>query len=84
MPKETLAVRIDDEMRGRIDALAEGLGQSRSTLINEALRQYVDHQEWQVEIIRSRRLALAAGSVAGVTHDQAMARLTARYEPLDR
>jgi predicted transcriptional regulator len=79
MPKETLAVRIDDEMRSRIDALAEGLGQSRSTLINEALRQYVDHQEWQVEIIRSRSRALAAGSVAGVPHDQAIKRLTTRY-----
>jgi predicted transcriptional regulator len=79
MPKETLAVRIDDEMRNRIDTLAEGLGQSRSTLINEALRQYVDHQEWQVEIIRSRSRALASGSVAGVPHDQATARLAERY-----
>ncbi len=83
MPTETLAVRIDDEMRGRIDALAEGLGQSRSTLINEALRQYVDHQEWQVEVIRSRSRSLAAGSVAGVPHDEALARLGGRYGPRD-
>ena len=83
MPKETLAVRIDDEMRGRIDALAEGLGQSRSTLINEALRQYVDHQEWQVEIIRSRSQALASGSVVGIPHDEALGRIAGRYRARD-
>lgn len=80
MPKETLAVRIDEEMRHRIDALAEGLGETRSTLINEALRQYVDHQEWQVELIRKRSRSLASGSVVGVSHDEAMARLRRRLD----
>lgn len=79
MSKETLAVRVDDDMRLRLETLADAFGQTRSAVINDALRQYVEYQEWQVDIIRSRRDALAAGTAKTVAHEDVLAEFDQRF-----
>ncbi|MFH1806681.1 MAG: ribbon-helix-helix protein, CopG family [Pseudomonadota bacterium] len=79
MSKDTLAVRVDEEMRHRLDDLAEAFGQTRSSVINEALRQYVEHQEWQVDLIRNRLAALDAGAVETVPHEDVLAEFEKRF-----
>ncbi|MDP2699093.1 hypothetical protein [Thalassospira sp.] len=58
MSKDTLAVRVDEEMRHR---------------------QYVEHQEWQVDLIRNRLAALDAGAGETVPHEDVLAEFEKRF-----
>lgn len=48
----TMTIRIEDDTRDRLDKLAEATQRSRSFLAAEAIRDYVDLNEWQVGEIR--------------------------------
>lgn len=48
----TMTIRLEDETRDRLDKLAEATQRSRSFLAAEAIRGYVDLNEWQVSEIR--------------------------------
>ena len=79
MSEITLAVRVDEDIRQRLDRLADVSGQSLSALVNDVLRHYVEHQERQAEIIRSRREAIASGAVVPIPHEQVLDRLDRRF-----
>src|SRR5690348_12286479 len=49
-----------DRMKDELDALARSTGRNRSTLVQEALRRFIDVQRWQL-----------AGIEAGVRHADA-------------
>jgi len=42
-------VRIDDDLLGRIDCLANTLSRSRSWVINQAIEKFVGFEEWFVQ-----------------------------------
>ena len=48
MPSTTLAVRIDDDDKARLDALARSTGRSSSLLAAEAIAEYLRVNDWQV------------------------------------
>jgi len=48
---KTTTIRMDDEMVSRIDAMAEHLNRSRSWLINQAVDNFLSHEEWLVKEI---------------------------------
>ncbi len=73
MSKDTLAVRVDAELRQRLDNLADAFGQTRSSIINDALRQYADHQEWQVSVIAERAQSIQAGKATLIAHEDVLA-----------
>jgi len=44
----TMTVRLEDETRDRLDRLAEATNRSRSFLAAEAIREYLELNEWQI------------------------------------
>ncbi len=73
------SVRIDEATRERLDALATALDRSRSWLINDALKRYLEHHDWMAEAIE---IAVEEADAGGdlVPHEEVMARLEARLE----
>jgi len=45
-------VRVEDNTRSALDALADALDRDRSYLVNEALDAYLETHRWQVEHIK--------------------------------
>lgn len=55
---EVISIRIGAADKARLEAIAKATGASRSTLVAEAIRGYLDVNEYQTALIRSRvRLA---------------------------
>ncbi len=52
MPQATLSFRTHKTMRVRLDRLAKARRRDRNCLINEAIRQCIELQEWQEARIR--------------------------------
>ena len=52
MAKSTITVRVEDDMRTELDALAVALDRDRSYLVNEALGAYLETHRWQVDHIK--------------------------------
>ncbi len=67
MTSETLTIRMEGEEKRRLEALAEATGRSRSHLAADAIRAYLDVQEWQVEGVRAASRSLAQNG--GVAHE---------------
>ncbi len=53
MAKATLSFRTDEETKSRLDALAGSQRRDRSFLINEAIEQYLELNDWQETQIRA-------------------------------
>ncbi|WP_404423209.1 CopG family ribbon-helix-helix protein [Thalassospira australica] len=79
MSKDTVAIRVDSDLRQRLDKLADAFGQTRSSIINDALRQYADHQEWQVNLIAERARSIAEGRAKLIGHDDVLAGFEQRF-----
>lgn len=63
---ETVPVsgRIDKAVSERLDALSKSTARSRSFLIAEAVKAYVDEQAWQIEAIEAGIEAANRGEFA--------------------
>lgn len=48
MSTGTITVRLDDEVKDRLNRLAASTRRSKSFLASEAIRQFVESNEWQV------------------------------------
>ncbi len=46
-----LTLRLDPKLKNRLDRLAESTSRSRSFVATEAIREYVDLNEWQIQEI---------------------------------
>lgn len=42
-----MSVAVSPEKQARLDAIAAAMSRSRSWVVNEAINQYLDLQEWQ-------------------------------------
>ena len=52
MPQTTtMTVRLSPELKSRLDRLAEVTHRSKSYLAAEAVREYIELNEWQIEEI---------------------------------
>jgi len=65
-------VRIDDDMLGRIDCLANALSRSRSWMINQAIERFLDYEEWFVQEVKDGLKEIERGKIA--TDDEVTAR----------
>jgi predicted transcriptional regulator len=65
---ETLSIRIDREMKKRLDALAKRSRRSKSFLAAEAIAAYVESEEWQLGELQAGIAELDAGQA--VSHDK--------------
>jgi RHH-type rel operon transcriptional repressor/antitoxin RelB len=48
----TMTVRLDSELKDRLEQLAEATSRSKSFLAAEAIRDYVELNEWQLKEIQ--------------------------------
>jgi len=68
MATTTFTVRVEADVKERLERLAKSTGRSRSYLAAEAIAEYVDVNEWQVSGIRQAIASLDRGEV--VSHDE--------------
>lgn len=71
MSSTTFTVRVEPEIKKRLEKLAKSTGRSRSFLAAEALNEYLDVNEWQVAGIKQAMASLDRGE--GVPHDEVKA-----------
>ncbi|HMD98924.1 MAG TPA: CopG family ribbon-helix-helix protein [Terriglobia bacterium] len=64
----TFTVRVPADLKKRLDQLAEAVDRSRSWLTADALRSYVEEQQWQLAEIEEGLRDAEAGRV--VPHDE--------------
>ena len=71
---EPVTLRLEPDVRKRLDKLAKATARSRASLAAEAVRQYVELNEWQIAAIREGVREADAGQF--IDH----ARLKAKWE----
>ena len=60
----TVTARIDPETQKRLESLAKATERSRSWLVAEAVRRYVEEESWQVAAIEEGVRRADAGDFA--------------------
>jgi RHH-type transcriptional regulator, rel operon repressor / antitoxin RelB len=55
------SIRLPDELRRKIERLAQATGRSKSILMQEAIAQYVENESWQIAEIEEGLRADDAG-----------------------
>ncbi len=60
----TLNIRIADDIKNQLDALASATGRNKSFLVVEAIRGYLQQEAWQVAEIRQAIQEADAGDFA--------------------
>jgi RHH-type transcriptional regulator, rel operon repressor / antitoxin RelB len=73
----TMTVRLDDEVKDRLDLLAEATQRSKSYLAAEAIREFVDNNEWQIAEINAAIKEADAGDFAS---DKEVAALSKKWK----
>ena len=73
----TMTVRLDDEVKDRLELLAEATQRSKSFLAAEAIREFVDSNEWQIAEINAALKEANAGAFAG---DKEVAALSKKWK----
>ena len=86
MASTTFTLRVETEVKKRLEKLAKSTGRSRSFLAAEALREYLDVNEWQVAGVRKAVASLDRGE--SVSQQQVKAWVTSwggkRERPLPK
>ena len=70
----TLTIRLDEEVKDRLDRLADSTQRSKSYLAAEAIREFVGRNEWQVAQTRAALREADAGDFATDDEVAALAR----------
>lgn len=60
----TVTLRLDDEVKIKLEKLAESMHRSRSFLAAEAIKAYVESNDWQVAEIHQALKEADAGDFA--------------------
>ena len=76
----TMTVRLEDDVKDRLDVLAEATQRSKSFLAAEAIRVYVKTNEWQIGEIQTALGEANAGDFAGDREVAALAALARRWK----
>jgi predicted transcriptional regulator len=67
----TFSVRLDPEIKEQMARLAEATGRSTNYLVNEAMREYLERERWQIADIEQGLRELAEGDIATVEETEA-------------
>jgi RHH-type transcriptional regulator, rel operon repressor / antitoxin RelB len=70
MASTTVTVRVESHVKKRLEKLAKSTGRTRSYLAGEALKDYLDVNEWQVARIKEAIASLDRGE--GIPHEEVM------------
>ena len=69
----TMTIRLDDEVKNRLQALAESTQRSKSFLAADAVREYLDNNAWQIDEIQAALKEADAGDFASQAEVAALA-----------
>ena len=72
----TMTVRLEDDLKERLEQLAESTKRSKSFLAAEAIREFVELNEWQ---IRETRAALKEADAGDFASDQEVDALASKW-----
>ena len=61
--RSVVSIHTKPQLNKRLSALAVATGQTKSSLANDALESYLDHQEWVVKEIKRGIESAKAGRV---------------------
>jgi RHH-type transcriptional regulator, rel operon repressor / antitoxin RelB len=70
----TMTLRIEDDVKERLDKLADATQRSKSFLAAEAIREYVENNEWQIREIKTAIKEANAGDFASDADVAALAK----------
>jgi predicted transcriptional regulator len=73
----TMTVRLENEVKERLDKLAASTQRSKSFLAAEAIRAFVENNEWQIAEIRA---ALREADAGDFSSDKEMAALARKWK----
>jgi len=73
----TMTIRLDDDVRNRLDQLADATQRSKSFLAAEAIREFVETNEWQIQEIQ---LALKEADSNDFASDEEVKNLSTRWQ----
>ena len=79
--EKIVTLRLDGELRKKLDKLAAATRRSRSFLVAEAIRDYVELNSWQVEEIRK---GIAEADRGEFATDAEMKKLAKKWSRLAR
>jgi len=77
MSSTTITVRLEEDVRERLGHLAEATQRSKSFLASEAIRQFVENNEWQ---IAETRAALKEADAGDFASDRDVQRLRKKWK----
>ncbi len=60
----TMTIRLEADLKARLDKLADVTHRSKSFLAAEAVREYIELNEWQLQEIQSAIVEADAGDFA--------------------
>lgn len=66
--RDVMTVRVEPEVKTKLDKLAKATARTKSFLIADAIREYVELNEWQIEAIQEGIRQADAGKL--ITHDK--------------
>jgi predicted transcriptional regulator len=76
MPQtETFTLRIPKPLKDGLERLSEATDRSQTYLFTEALQEYLDAQQWQVQAIRAAVKKADSPEALFIPHDQVVARV---------
>ena len=65
MPQSTtMTIRLEPDLKNRLDKLAAATRRSKSFLASEAVREFIELNEWQIEEIQAAIKEADAGDFA--------------------
>jgi RHH-type transcriptional regulator, rel operon repressor / antitoxin RelB len=71
-----MTVRLDNKMKDQLDRLSEATKRSKSFLAAEAIREYIETNEWQIQEIKS---ALAEADAGDFSSDAEVKRVAEKW-----
>ncbi|HUD44821.1 MAG TPA: ribbon-helix-helix protein, CopG family [Patescibacteria group bacterium] len=77
---ESLHARIPQGILEELDNIANSVGRSRNWVFNEALKQYLDVQQWQLALIKERLSQVEEPTAKFILHDKVMDRQEKRLK----
>lgn len=72
-----MTIRLEDEVKDRLDRLADATNRSKSYLAAEAIRAFVEINEWQIAEIQE---ALKEADVGDFADDKDVAALARKWK----
>lgn len=75
----SISITIKDSNAAKLERLAQAMDRSRSWVVNEALEQYLEHQDWMDRKTEEAIADIEAGAKL-TPHDEVFARLDAETE----